>query len=398
MKRLLLIVGLLSFLAGCSQQAGPPERPPAPVTVASVTQKDVPVQVSVIGNVIPITSVGIKSMVNGEIDRVVFQEGQDVKAHEVLLEIDPRPYHQAVQQLEATVGRDEAIVNQAEANIARDVANSKHAEIDNRRYSELFREGVASQQQAEIARTAVEAQQAQVKADQAALENAKAALKADRAALEKAKVDLSYCTIDAPMDGRTGALLVQKGNVIKANDVPIVVINQIQPIYVNFAVPERYLTDIKARKAAGRLLVKAVIPDQEQHPEDGELTFVDNAVDTTTGTIRLRAIFQNPGRRLWPGQFVNVVLTLGARSGAVVVPSQAVQNGQQGTFVFVIKPDQTAQTRKVVPGFTIAGDTVIEDGVKPGEQVVIDGHLGLTDGSKVIIKNSSGPSRPGAMP
>lgn len=394
--RRILILAFIAVLAGCSKQSGPPERPPAPVKVASVSQKDVPVQVKVIGNVVPVNSVGIKSMVNGEIDKVVFQEGQDVKAHEVLLEIDSRPYREALAQWTNTVARDEAIVNQAEANITRDAANAKNAKLDADRYADLFRQGVVSQQQRDQTRTTYDAQEAQVKADQAALENARAALKADRAMLERAKVDLSYCTIAAPMDGRTGALLLQKGNVIKANDVPIVVINQIQPIYVNFAVPERYLTDIKARKAAGRLAVQAQIPEQAQ-TEDGELTFVDNAVDTSTGTIRLRATFQNPQRHLWPGQFVNVVLTLGSRKDAVVVPSEAVQTGQQGPFVFVIKPDQTAQARKVVPGPTVAGDTVIETGVKPGEQVVTDGHLGLIDGSKVTVKNE-GQSRPGATP
>ena len=211
-------------------------------------------------------------------------------------------------------------------------------------------------------------------------------VRADQAAIEKAKVDLDYCSIRSPIDGRTGSLLIHPGNIVKANETILVVINQVTPIYVSFSVPEQNLAEIKGRMAAGSLAVMAIIPDDEQHPVEGMLTFVDNAVDNTTGTIRLKATFANAERRLWPGQFVNAVLKLASRPGAVVVPSQAVQTGQAGQYVFVIKPNLTAESRPVVPGATVNGETVIEKGLQPGEKVVTDGQLRLAPGSKVEVK------------
>jgi len=236
----------------------------------------------------------------------------------------------------------------------------------------LFQEGIVSKEQYDSFRTGADALAATVRADQAAI--------------EKAKVDLDYCSIRSPIDGRTGSLLIHPGNIVKANETILVLINQVTPIYVSFSVPEQNLGEIKGRMAAGSLAVMAIIPDDEQCPVEGTLTFVDNAVDSTTGTIRLKATFTNAERRLWPGQFVNVVLKLTSRPNAVVVPSQAVQTGQAGQYVFVIKPNLTAESRPVVPGATDSGETVIEKGLQPGEKVVTDGQLRLAPGSKVEVK------------
>ena len=216
-----------------------------------------------------------------------------------------------------------------------------------------------------------------------------AAVRADEAAVEYAKLQLQYCFIYSPIDGRTGSLMVHVGNLTKANDVPIlVIINQINPIYVDFSVPEDTLAEVKKYMASRPLKVRAVIPDDPQHPEQGRLSFVDNAVDNTTGTIKLKGTFQNLNRRLWPGQFVNVVLTLAEQPDAIVVPSQAVQNGQEGQYVFVVKADNTAEARPVVTGRRLEAETVILKGVAPGERVVTDGQLGLVSGAKVEIKTS----------
>jgi multidrug efflux system membrane fusion protein len=380
----------LLLLAGCSQPSGPPPRPPAPVTVAAAAEKDVPVQVKVIGNVQPITSVTVRSLVGGELIAVRFQEGQEVKKGDLLFEIDPRPFEEAVRQIEGTLGRDEAQAKQAEANIARNSAALKQAQADAQRYADLFQQGVISQQLADQSRSSALALEAQVRADRASLENAQAAIRADRAALDKARLDLSFCTIRSPLDGRSGSLMVQQGNLVRANDTALVVINQLQPIYVAFAAPERYLSEIKRLSPGGRLRTEALLPQEEDRPETGVLTFVDNAVDNATGAIRLKSTFDNRARRLWPGQFVNVVLTLTSRAGAVVVPAQAVQTGQRGQFVFVVKGDQTAEARPVTAGMTVAGETVIEKGLAAGERVVTDGHLRVVPNGKVDIRQPGG--------
>jgi len=382
----------LLLLDGCSKAPAPPARPPAAVTVAAATQKDVPVQVRVIGNVQPITAVTVRSLVGGELLSVHFQEGQDVEKGDLLFQIDPRPFEEVVRQVEGTLGRDDAQAKQAEANIGRSSAALKQAEADAQRYADLLRQGIVSQQLADQSRSAALSLEAQVRADRASLENAQAAARADRASLEKARLDLSYCSIRSPLHGRTGGLMVQKGNLVKANDTALVLINQIQPIYVAFAVPERHLAEIKRLSAAGQLRTDVQLPQEDDRPETGHLTFVDNAVDNSTGTIRLKATYDNKNRRLWPGQFVNVVLTLTSRAGAIVVPTQAVQTGQRGQYVFVVKGDQTAETRPVTPGLAVGGETVIEKGLAAGERVVTDGHLRVVPNGKVDIRQTGGGS------
>jgi len=332
-----------------------------PVTVATVSEKTVPVEVRVIGNVEAYSTVTIRSQLDGKIDSVHFQEGQDTKAGDLLFMLDSRPYVARLQQ--------------AEANLAKDIAQAKNAAAQVERYARLFEAGIISKDQYDTLRTNSEALEASVKADQAAVESA--------------KVDLSYCTIRAPIAGRTGNLMVHPGNEVKANDTALVVINQITPAYVDFSVPEQHLADVKRYMAHGRVAVRATIPQDPTRPEEGFLSFVNNTVDTTTGTILLKGTFANSDRRLWPGQFANVVLTLTAQANAVVVPSQAVQSGQQGQYVFLVKPDKTVEMRPVSPGLVYSGETVIEKGLAPGDTVVTDGQLRLFPGAKVLVKNAA---------
>jgi len=332
-----------------------------PVVVAPVVKKDVPVQFKNIGNVEAYATVAIKARVGGEIKKVNFREGQDVKAGDLLFVIDPRPL--------------EAALRQAQANLVRDTALANKAESDARRYAELIKKEFVSQQEFEQARATAESLQATVKADEVAVENA--------------KLQLSYCFITAPISGRTGNLKADLGNLIKADaDTSMVVINQIQPIYVSFAVPEQLLPDIKKYMAVEKVPVRAVIPkdDRQQQVEEGILTFVNNTVDTATGTILCKATYENREKHLWPGLFVNVVVDFTTEKGAVVVPSQALQTGQQGQFVFVVKPDLTAEARPVEAGRTFNGEVVVKKGLEAGEQVVTDGQLRLVPGAKVEVK------------
>jgi multidrug efflux system membrane fusion protein len=385
------ILGLL-FLAGlfpaCSnEKSGKGASAPLPVIVGIATQKTIPVQLRAIGNVQAYSTVTVKSRVPGQIMRVYFKEGDDVKKGNLLFMIDPRPFEAALKQAEANLERDMAQVRQAEANLGRDMAQEKNAQADADRYKMLFEKGVVAQQQYDKFRTDWEALVATVQADRAAKANAEAAVLADRASVENAKLQLSYCSIHSPMDGRTGSLIVQEGNIIKENDANLVVINQITPIYVTFSVPEQYLGEIKKYMNAGKLKVEAIVPNNnEVSPHQGFISFVDNAVDTTTGTIRLKGTFANNERRLWPGHFVNVILTLTTESNVIVIPSQTIQTGQEGQYVFVVKPDLTVESRPVVAGRTSDGETVIQKGLNADEKVVTDGQLRLYPGAKVEIK------------
>jgi multidrug efflux system membrane fusion protein len=384
-------VGGLALLAACSGEkangkTGPP--PGVPVTAATVEQRAVPVQVQAIGNVQAVASVTILSQVDGQVFRVHFAEGQDVKKGDLLFTLDQRPFEASLQQAEATLARDVAQLKQAEANLAKDQAQLATAKVQTRRYKELIDDGAVSSEQYDAVRTTAETFEAAVQADGAAVENAKAVIKADQAVVENARIQLGYTAIRAPMEGRTGNLLVHEGNAVKARDQAgaMVVINQIHPIYVGFAVPEQYLPDITKYRAAGTLKVEAVPPGQEQGPARGELTFINNTVDPSTGTIQIKATFANADNRLWPGQFLNVVLTLTTEPNAVVVPSQAIQTGQQGSYVFVIKPDLTVETRPVVPGLPVGNETVVQKGLAPGERVVTEGQIRLVPGVKVDVK------------
>ncbi|MBP1718077.1 MAG: efflux transporter, family, subunit [Deltaproteobacteria bacterium] len=415
-------IGFLSIfiLTSCTTESKVAEkaRPSIPVNVATVIQKDVPVQLRVVGNVEAYSVVSIRALVEGQLWKVYFKEGQDVQKDDLLLSIDPRPLEATLRQAEANLERDQAMVNQveanltrdlaqvtqAEANLTKDLAQAKNAEEQTKRYVFLVEKGYVAKEQYDQVRTnseslaatvqadkaAIENAQAALRANKAALENARAVVRASRAAVETARIQLGYCSIRAPIRGRTGSLLVQQGNIIKANDVPIVVINEISPIYVTFALPEQNLPDIKKHMAIGAVKVEAVIPGEEKSPEPGILTFIDNAVDTATGTIKLKGTFDNKEKRLWPGQFVNVVLTLTTRPNAILVPSQAIQTGQEGPYVFVVKPDLTVESRPVAVNHSLDGLTVVIKGLQPGEMVVTNGQFQLVTGGKVEIKKESG--------
>lgn len=354
-----LFLAVLLTAACSSKPAQSSSKVAVPVSVATVEEKSAPVEVRTIGTVEAYSTVSIKAQISAEVMGVHFREGQDVKEGDLLFTLDRRAYDAALQQ--------------AEANLARDIAQMQDAQTQAARAQKLNEQGIIAKEQYDTAKA---------KAD--ALE---AAVRADRAAVENARVQLSYCSIYAPISGRTGSLLVHKGNLVKANDNPaLLVINQIQPIYVEVALPQQYLSDVKKYMAAGRLGMRAYLPDDKTNSEGGILTFVDNAVDTTTGTIKVKATFANPRRRLWPGLFVDTVLTLTVEPRAIVVPAQAVQTGQSGQFVFVVKGDMTVEMRPVETVRTLDGETVIRKGLQAGEQVVTDGQLRLVPGAKVELK------------
>jgi len=380
---LILVASSLVLLPACSDkgvagkpaqpaQAAMPQMPPVPVTVGEAGLKTVPVQVRVIGTGEAFSTVNVKSQVDGRVESVHFEEGQDVKKDELLFSIDPLPF--------------EATVQQAEANLARDQAQLKNAKAQAQRYDALFKSGIVSKDQYD-----------QFNTNAASLE---ATVKADQAALETDKIQLGYCAIYAPIDGRTGNLMVHPGNTVKSGDATLVVINQISPMYVDFSVPEQHLPEIKKYQAQGNLGVQAIVPQEENHPEEGRVTFINNTVDNTTGTILLKGTFPNPEKRLWPGQFVNVVLTLTAMHDAVVVPSAAVQTGQQGQYVYIVRPDTSVEIRPVVPGTVMGNDEVIEKGVQSGERVVTDGQLMLYPGAHALVRSgpAGSPAAPGGQP
>jgi len=384
----LALLALCTLAAACSDRATaqkpPPPAPAVPVMVAEAVQRMVPVQVATVGSVQAFTTVSVKSQVAGEIREVHFTEGADVKRGDLLFTIDPRPFEAALRQAEAALGQRKAEVAQARANITRDTAQQEWAQVQEGRYRALLEKELIAREQYEQIRTNASAMEATLRAVRAAEENARAAEAAAQAAVDNAKLQLAYTRIHSPGDGRTGNLLVQRGNVIKANeDNPLVVITQVHPIYVSFSIPEQHLANIKRYHAAGSLKVEARVPNQTM--STGKLTFVNNTVDPNTGTIQLKATFANTDNALWPGQFVETTLTL-ATENAVVVPSQAIQAGQQGPFVFVVKPDLSVESRRVEPGRRLERETIVAKGLAAGERIVTDGQLRLVPGSKVDIK------------
>ena len=330
-----------------------------PVTIAPVVQKSVPLEIQGIGTVIAATTVSVRAQITGEMTSAHFKEGEDVTQGQVLVELDKRPLQAALQQAEATLERDIAQANNAKATAAR--------------YKDLQARGIATREQVDQSATQAVALEATVNADRAVVENA--------------KVQLDYATIEAPISGRTGLLQVHPGNLVRAQDTnPIVTINRITPVYVSFAIPEAQLPELKRFMARGQLDVRAQPSGDPGPPSVGRVNFIDNAVDTQTGTIKVKGTFPNEDRRLWPGQFVNVTVTLTADPHAIVVPSQAVQTGQQGNYVFVVKPDETVELRIVTVARTKGAESVIQDGLKAGETVVTDGQIRLVPGTKIVVK------------
>jgi multidrug efflux system membrane fusion protein len=392
---LAVTLSVLSFSA-CKSETAPVQRKQSvPVAVARVVEKSVPLQIKVIGNVEAYSTIAVKAQIGGELVTVSFREGQDVKKGDLLFQIDARPYEQALRQAEANLARDTALTRQAEANLARDMAQAKNADSQATRYAQLTKEGVISKEQNDQVRTSADAMTESTRADQAAIESSRAAANADRAAVDRAKLDIAYCSIRSPIDGRTGNVMVKEGNLVKANaDTAMVQINQVVPVYVTFSVPEQQLSDIRKYMASHQLAVEAAIPNTDHPARNGILTFVDNSVDSTTGTIKLKATFPNSDKILWPGQFVNVVLTLGTDRNVTVVPSEAVQTGQKGQFVYVVKADNTVENRLLVIGRVLDRETIVDKGLSPGETVVTDGQLRLIPGATVEVANA--PATAGA--
>jgi multidrug efflux system membrane fusion protein len=334
-----------------------------PVATATVADKAIPLEIDVIGTVEAYSTVSVRAQLTGELTSVTFKEGDDVRKGQVLFTLDRRPL--------------EAALEQARANLQRDAAQAANAKSQAQRYQDLAARGIATREQVDTTQTAA-----------AALEGT---LAADRAAVENATVQLQYATIAAPISGRTGALMVHEGNLVRANDVAaLVVINQVSPIYVSFAIPESRLPELKQYIARGSVKVEALAPNDPGPASVGRITFVDNTVDPTTGTIRIKGTFPNEARHLWPGQFVNVAVTLTTDPHAIVVPTAAVQAGQQGSYVFVVKPDSTVELRQVTVARTADNVTIIKEGLKAGETVVTDGQLRLTSGSRISIKSGPG--------
>jgi membrane fusion protein, multidrug efflux system len=350
------------FAAGCRREDSDYARfarDAVPVTVAVAVQEPVAKELHEIGTVEPYSTVAVKSQVEGVVVAVHFREGQDVKRGDLLFTIDPRPF--------------QAELDRAQANLASDSAKFRQARDEEQRWAYMLKQGIGSQERYDQARAEADA--------------LRAAGEADRAAVRTAQLNLDYCTITSPIDGRTGSLILHAGNLVKANaDTPMLVINQIKPVYVDFSAPEKDLGEIRAQAASGTLQVTATGQENGSRPVRGVLSFIDNAVDKATGTIQLKGLFANQDLQLWPGQFVNVGLKLGERPNAILIPSQAVETGQEGQYVYVVEHDQTVQIRKVVAGDTVDGKTVIERGLKPGERVVSDGQLRLVPGARVKIK------------
>jgi membrane fusion protein, multidrug efflux system len=393
-SRALVATLFLACLIGCAQHSDKANKtkvgiPSTPVTVAQAQARDIPIQIRQIGSVEPVAVIAVKAQISGELNQVFFKEGQEVKKGDQLFEIDPRPYQQALDQAQAAVQKDLALVSQAEANLARDQAQALNAKQQAKRYDQLAKEGVISKDQNDTYQTTSLVSDEAVRADQAAINSAQASVVSDRSAIETAKLNLSYCYIRSPIDGRAGSLLVQAGNLVKANDTAALVnINQIQPVYVTFSAPEQLLPEIRRYQAEHTLTVNGTGVANgaaSGATATGQLTFIDNIVDSTTGTIKLKATFPNSDHALWPGQFINVVMTLRTLGNATVVPSEAIQSGQKGQFAFVVKPDQTVETRLVTVGQTVDNQIVVQSGIAPGETVVTDGQLRLFPGARIRV-------------
>ncbi len=372
--------------------------PPMPVTTGVTTLESAPLEVDVVGTAEASAKVEIKSQVAGQIESVKFTEGQDVAAGQVLIEIDRRPYEDALHQAQAALERDQAQIVQAQASAQKDAAQAHAAEADANRFTALANEKLVSEQQRLQYSTASETAAAALRADQAAIETARAALKVDQAAVERAQLDITYCEIRAPMAGRTGNLLVQAGNLVKVNDVALVVINRVDPLFVNFNAPERYLATIQRESTGRKLPVEIESRDGAGTKATGELSVVDNTVDTQTGTIHLKATVANPKRLWWPGQFVDARLVLDPNRRATVAPAEAVQNGQNGAFVYVVKADQTVEARNVTVSRTLEHRAIIERGLQPGEVVVTDGQMMLAPGAHVMTPPGGRGAPEGAGP
>ena len=358
---------------------------------AKVSERDVPVDIAAIGNVEGYAVISIRSQITGQLIDISFREGDFVKQGQQLFTLDRRPFEAALAQAEANLTRDRALLAQAEAQLTRDAASAEYQQLAAERQSALSARGIVAKDAAEQARAQADATGAVVKADKAAIESARAQLTAQEAAVENARLSLDYTVIRSPIDGRTGTINVKVGGLVTANQTELMTVARVQPVFVTFTVPAIHLAIIKQHMADGTLTVTAVPQDGDIQPATGKLTFVDNAVDMTTDTIKLKATVPNDDRRLWPGQFARVSLRLTTLPHAIVVPSQAVQTGQDGQYVFVVKPDSTVEQRPVTIAQRVDQDVVVDKGVRPGETVVTEGQLRLEPGSRVTTDLNAAP-------
>jgi multidrug efflux system membrane fusion protein len=381
-----LLGGTLLGLVACS--SGGPKGPafamgPVSVRAVSATSSSVPLDLSAIGNVEALSTVDVKSRVAGQVKSVHFQEGQDVRAGDILFEIDQTPFLDAIHEAEANLARDIALTAQAKANVVKDQAVLKNAQAQADRAQALEKEGIFSKEQTQTVVATSESNQATLAADRAAVTSSEAAVRADEARLGDAQLQLSYTTIRAPISGRTGAIQIRPGNLVKENDATLVTLLQTQPIYVSFSVPQQQLPEIR-RYNAGHPLEVIALPGGEAQ-EKGKLNFIDNAVDLNTGTIKLKAVFANPKHRLWPGQFVNVKAQLAIEQNQVVVPTQTVETGPNGKYVWVMASDSSVSMRPVNVLRGWGDKSVIGSGLKAGEMVITEGQMRLAPGAKVHV-------------
>ncbi len=397
------------FLTGCVNKAQQNfERPPAPVTVTEAVTQDVPTYLDAIGKTVAREVVSIQPQVSGRIVKIHLTDGADVKKGDLLFTIDTRPFEVNVQQAQANLSRDQALKKQAEANLARDIAQAKWGLTQVERYHKLVEDGVVSREQYEQLRANLDALNATVEAARAAVRSADEAIKVDAAAIESAKVQLSYCYIRSPIDGRAGQRLVDIGNVVNPGGSgggnsgngsasnSLLVIERLDPIYAGFTISQNNLTEVQQQMRAGTLRAEVRLPDAADDPVVGQLTFLDNAVQNATGQVNLRATIPNPGHRFWPGRFVQIRLVLSTIRGAVLVPASAPQMSGGGSFVYVVKQDSTAEQRPVSLGQRQGDLIVVEKGVEPGERVVTNGQIGVTPGGNVLIEQPRDAGSPAA--
>src|SRR5438132_6041909 len=406
---LLCLAGLANaFSTGCTNKAAQQgfERPPAPVTVTEAVMQDVPNYIDAIGKTVAREVVSIQPQVSGRILKIHFTDGANVRKGDLLFTIDTRPFEANVRQAQANVSKDVALKKQAEANLAKDVAQAKYGDVELKRYRTLVEQGVVSREQFDQAQSNAESLKATVEADRAAIHSAEESIKVDTAAVDSARVELSYCYIRSPIDGRAGQRLVDTGNVVNpggssgggasnnstggnsGSSNSLLVIERIDPIYADFTIPQDNLAVVQQQLRQGTLKTEVRFPDATD-PIAGQLTFLDNAVQNATGTINLRATVAHSDHRFWPGRFVNIRLVLSTIHGAVLVPAVAPQMSAKGSFVYVVKQDSTAEQRQVSLGQRQGDLIVVEQGVAAGEQVVTNGQIGVTPGGKVRVEQLS---------
>lgn len=392
-----VIFALLALQTACSSSGRdqPKAAAAVPVVVTKAVAKEMPVEINAIGNVQTVVGVSVRSQVTGRVLEVNFKEGDYVKKGELLFTIDSRPFDESVKEAQANLQHDLSAVAQAQAVLGKDTAQAKYAATEANRYDVLMKEGVVSKEDGEQFKANADAYAATLKADSSAIETARAQVRQSQAAFDNARVQLSYCQIRSPIDGRTGSSIVTEGNLVSTNDsTPLVTIDQVSPIYATFTVPEKYLPDVQKYASSANLKVIAQLDANTSRV--GTLSSFDNQVSQSTGTLQLKASFQNDDNLLWPGRFVNIVLTLTNQPDAIVVPTQSVQTSQQGQFIYVVKADQTVEMRKIVLDRTIGDEAVISSGLSAGETIVTDGQLRVTPGAKVQIAATGSNNSQGA--